>query len=274
MDVTRRTQLVPGLLVKACILFLLLAPVALAQLPPGNEKGVSMGHIHLRTSDPDAHKKLWIDALGARVVKAGSLEFYQFPGVQIALLRSKPNAGTDGCVVDHLGFKVKSLAETKEKLTTAGAKVISENPKTQQMFVEFPDAIKIEFTEDKTQSEPVVHHHIHFAVQQIDEQRAWYTKIFGAVPGISAGFKAADVPGVNLRWKPADSKLAGTKGRAVDHIGFEIVNLEQFCKSLQADGVKLDLAYRSVPQLGLSIAFLTDPWGVNIELTEGLAKLK
>ncbi len=34
------------------------------------------------------------------------------------------------------------------------------------------------------------------------------------------------------------------------------------------------LPYRSLPQMGLSIAFLTDPWGVYIELTEGLAKLK
>lgn len=261
-------------MVKTLLLSLLLAPAVLAQLPPGNEKGVSMGHIHLRVSDLDAQKKLWIDALGAKVVKAGQLELYQFPGVQIALLKGKPAGGTDGCVVDHLGFKVKNLEETKSKLTAGGAKIVSENPKTHQMFIEFPDAIKIEFTEDKEQQEPVVHHHIHFAVQQIDEQREWYAKLFGAVPGISAGFKAADVPGVNLRWKPAESKLAGTKGRGVDHIGFEVTHLEEFCKKLQTDGVKLDMQYRSLPQMGLSIAFLTDPWGVYIELTEGLAKLK
>ena len=100
---------------KRLLLSLLLAPALLAQLSPGNEKGVSMGHIHLRVSDPEVHKKLWIDALGAKVVKAGRLEFYQFPGVQIGLLRGSPSGGTDGCVVDHLGFKVKDLAGTKEK---------------------------------------------------------------------------------------------------------------------------------------------------------------
>ena len=261
-------------MIKTLILSLLLARVVSAQLPPGNAKGISMGHLHLRVSDPDAHKKLWVDALGGKVVKAGALELYQFPGVQVALTKGQPSGGTDGCVVDHLGFKVKNLDETKAKLTARGAKVVSENPKTRQMFIEFPDGIKVEFTEDKTQSDPVVHHHIHFAVQQIDEQRAWYAKTFGAVPGMSAGFKAADVPGVNLRWKPADAKLAGTKGRGVDHIGFEVEHLEEFCKKLQADGVKLDVPYRSLPQMGLSIAFLTDPWGVYIELTEGLAKLK
>jgi catechol 2,3-dioxygenase-like lactoylglutathione lyase family enzyme len=261
-------------MMKPLILSLLLAPSVLAQLPPGNDKGVSMGHLHLRVSDLDAHKKLWVEALGAKVVKLGRLEAYQFPGVQVLLTKGTPTGGTDGCVVDHLGFKVKNLDEAKAKLTAGGAKVISENLKTHQMFIEFPEGIKVEFTEDKTQSDPVVHDHIHFTVQEIDEQRAWYAKTFGAVPGMSAGFKAADVPGVNLRWKASDAKLTGTKGRGVDHIGFEVEHLEEFCKKLQAEGVKFDLPYRSVPQIGLSIAFLTDPWGVYIELTEGLAKMK
>jgi catechol 2,3-dioxygenase-like lactoylglutathione lyase family enzyme len=257
-------------------LLLLVASMAMGQLAPGNDKGVSMGHLHLRVSDPEVHKKLWVEVLGATIVKAGKLELYQFPGVQVALTKGVPSGGTDGCVIDHLGFKVKNLAETKAKLTAAGTRLISENTKSHQMFIEFPDAIKIEFTEDTTQAEPIVHHHIHFAVPEgeIEAQRAWYAKTFGAVPGMAAGFKAADLPGVNLRWKPAGAKLAGTKGRGVDHIGFEVVNLEEFCKKLQGDGVKLDVPYRSVPQLGLSIAFITDPWGVYIELTEGLAKLK
>lgn len=253
---------------------LLLAPCALAQLAPGNGKGVSMGHIHLRVTDVELHKKLWVEVLGAKPVRAGRLELYQFPGVQIGLLRGQPSGGTDSSVIDHLGFKVKNLAETKEKLTAAGAKFVSENLQTQQMFLEFPDAIKIEFTENTAQTEAVVHDHIHFAAPQIEEQRQWYAKIFGAVPGMSGSFKAADVPGVNLRWKPSDTKLAATKGRAVDHIGFEVTRLEEFCKKLESEGVKFDVPFRSAPQIGLSIAFLTDPWGVYIELTEGLPNLK
>jgi len=260
--------------VKALWFSFLLVSTALAQLPPGNAKGVAMGHIHLRVSDVEAHKKLWIGVLGAQVVHLGSLEFYQFPGVQIGLVQGRPAGGTDGCSVDHLGFKVKDLAETKEKLAAAGAQVTSENPATRQMFVEFPDAIKVEFSEDRAQATPVMHDHIHFAGPNLDEHREWYAKLFGAVPGMSRNFKAADIPGVNLRWKASESPLAGTRGRSVDHIGFEITNLEAFCKQLEAEGVRFDIPYRSVPQMGLSIAFLTDPWGVYIELTEGLARMK
>ena len=65
---------------------------------------------------------------------------------------------------------------------------------------------------------------------------------------------------------------APTKGRSFDHIGFEVKNLEAFCKKLEADGVKFEMPYRDMPALGLKIAFLVDPEGTRIELTEGLAK--
>jgi len=252
----------------------LLAGALCAQLPPGNDKGVAMGHLHLLVRDVDAHKKLWVDTLGAKVVKAGSLELYQFPGVVVALRKGEPSGGTDGSVVDHLGFKVKDLDSSKAKLTAAGAQVVREMPDTRQMFIMFPDGVKVEFTEDKALNEPIVHHHIHFASHQQDEMRAWYAEKFGAVPGMRGRFKAADIPGVNLSWNPADAQLANTKGRGMDHIGFEVAGLEEFCKKLEAGGVKFDVPFRKVPQLGLSIAFLTDPWGTYIELTEGLGNAK
>ena len=64
--------------------------------------------------------------------------------------------------------------------------------------------------------------------------------------------------------------LDGTKGRTLDHIGFEVNNLEAFCKQLEAKGVKFDTPYREIPRVGISLAYLTDPSGVYVELTEGL----
>ena len=67
--------------------------------------------------------------------------------------------------------------------------------------------------------------------------------------------------------------VAGTRGRVIDHIGFEVNGLEAFVKNLEAQGIKLDRPYTPVPALGISIAFITDPWGTYIELTEGLDKV-
>jgi hypothetical protein len=64
----------------------------------------------------------------------------------------------------------------------------------------------------------------------------------------------------------------GTKGRVIDHIGFELRDLQAFCKQLEAKGIKFDVPYREVPAIGLKIAYITDPSGVYIELTEGYTK--
>jgi hypothetical protein len=105
----------------------------------------------------------------------------------------------------------------------------------------------------------------------VDEQRAWYAKHFGAIPNQRLKFKNAVLPGVDLSWNPADTPMAPTKGRAVDHIGFEVKNLEAFIAKLTNEaGVKFDRPFTKLPALGLDIAFFTDPWGVYVELTEGL----
>ena len=64
---------------------------------------------------------------------------------------------------------------------------------------------------------------------------------------------------MNLSFATSQTPTVGTKGRTIDHIGFEIKNLEAFCKKLEARGIKFDVAYRDVPSVGLKAAFITDP---------------
>jgi catechol 2,3-dioxygenase-like lactoylglutathione lyase family enzyme len=113
--------------------------------------------------------------------------------------------------------------------------------------------------------------------------QAWYAKTFGAKPGqrpciacISrpSMIETGDLPGVNLSFSRGAAGLAPTKGRSLDHIGFEVKNLEQFVKKLEAQGIKLDVPLRQVPDTSIKIAFITDPWGTYIELTEGLTPPK
>jgi catechol 2,3-dioxygenase-like lactoylglutathione lyase family enzyme len=65
-----------------------------------------------------------------------------------------------------------------------------------------------------------------------------------------------------------------TANRALDHIGFEVKNLEAFLAKLDAQGIKPSVPFRRVDALGINIAFVVDPWGTNIELTEGLDKIQ
>ena len=133
-----------------------------------------------------------------------------------------------------------------------------------------PGDVRVELSEEASQAVPISSHHIHFYNQAVDETKAWYVKTFGAAPGKRGRFEAADLPGVNLTFSAAEKPTVPTKGRVLDHIGFEVRNLEQFCRQLEAQGVKFDVPFRKMPQLNLALAFLTDPWGTYIELTEGL----
>jgi catechol 2,3-dioxygenase-like lactoylglutathione lyase family enzyme len=56
----------------------------------------------------------------------------------------------------------------------------------------------------------------------------------------------------------------------LDHVGFEVKDLEAFCRQLEADGVKLDKPYSKTRHASFASAELTDPWGTSIQLTEGL----
>jgi catechol 2,3-dioxygenase-like lactoylglutathione lyase family enzyme len=257
-------------------LFLLAVSTAFlnAQLAPPNDSGISMGHVHLIVSDPEAQKKLWVDVLGAQVTHSGTLELLKFPGilVVVAKARTAPTGGTDGSTVNHFGFLVKSYADTKAKLTASNVTFTMDRPENKQMIAEFPEGVRVEFTEDANLKVPIAFHHIHEAATDPEGLRSWYVKTFGAKAGKRGEFLAAMVPGGEVDFRKADAAPAPTKGRSLDHIGFEVKNLEAFCKKLEAEGMTFDVAYRVVPQLdGLKIAYILDPSGTRIELTEGFA---
>lgn len=238
---------------------------------PSGGAGVSMGHYHLRVRDAQGQKRLWVDVLGAAPGQLGQREMVKLPGTLILIEAGEPSGGSHGSIVDEIGLKVRDLTATLGKARAAGVPIISENPTARQAILNFPDDVRVELTEDTTLAAPTVNHHIHFRHPAVNEMKAWYVKMFGAIPGKRGRFEAADLPGVNLTFaEPETPSTVPTKGRSLDHIGFEVKNLEAFCKKLGEAGVTFDTPYRKLPSIGLAIAFLTDPWGTYIELTEGL----
>jgi catechol 2,3-dioxygenase-like lactoylglutathione lyase family enzyme len=250
------------------VLMISAAPLR-AQLPAPNAAGVSAGHIHLMVRDPDAHKKIWVEVLGAQVVTSGSLEMLKLPGIFLILGRAEPAEGSEGSTVDHFAFRAKDLPGVKAKLIAAGVSITRDDPA--EIVAMFPDKVKVEFYAAPAISVPLEHFHVHFFTADPDALRAWYVKYFGAAMPTPANANAAGVPGMAFSLRKTDKPQAATKGRSLDHIGFEVKGLEEFCKKLAADGITFESAFRDVPRVGLKIAFLIDPAGTRIELTEGLA---
>src|SRR2546421_585896 len=269
-----------------------------AQILVAGQGPVVYGHHHLNTTNMAAQKKFYVDTLGGTLVNFGSgdraQEIIKFPNVLIFFRPMQaPTGGSIGTTVNHIGFSVPDLKILVPKIKANGFKMITTDsvaanvkvtddiaaasPTTNIAFALGPEDTKVEFVEVKTQTAPIQLHHIHFFGQQNVEMQAWYAKTFGAKlitanPG--AAFVQDQLPGVFLNFTPSPTPTVGTTGRAIDHIGFEIKNLEAFTKQLEASGIKLDRPYTKVPALGIAIAFIKDPWGTNIEMTEGLDTVK
>ena len=264
---------------------------ASAQLLAAKDGPIVYGHHHVNTTNVDAQKKFFVDTLGGTVVKVGAnqQEIVKFPNVLIFFRTTQaPTGGTRGTTVNHIGFSVPDLRPVVDKIKANGYRMItrSEVPPTDEVkddiairgntrlaFALGPDDVKVEFVQVPAQTVPITLHHVHFFLPQNTEMRDWYAKVFGAKPREGANFPSADLPGVALNFTKSPDPVVGTQGRALDHIGFEVKNLEEFTKKLEGMGIKLERPYTKVAALNIAIAFIKDPWGTYIELTEGLDKV-
>jgi len=279
----------------ALLAFVCVAPAS-AQLVAAKDGPIVYGHHHLNASNLEAARKFWVDTLGGTLGMIGTnnTEVIKIPNALIFMRNQKPTGGTKGTTFDHMGFSVPNLRQTLDRMKANGYRIITAaeaapnvvvkddigvvagSPITGIAYVLAPDDVKVEVLEVKSQTVPVLSHHLHFAGPQ-KEMQAWYMKIFGAAErpaGNPTAFVSAGLPGLTMNFTPDAGTMAGTTGRALDHIGFEVKGLEAFTKNLEAQGIKLNVPYRQVPALGIAIAFITDPWGTYIELTEGLDKVK
>ncbi len=113
-------------------------------------------------------------------------------------------------------------------------------------------------------------YHIHFRTPDFEELLAWYVDVFGLEVRPRGNITSTtNVPGMNMSFGNAQQALAPTRGRAIDHIGFELDDLEAFTEQLKAKGIEFQVEYREIDSIELKIAFITDPSGTYIELTEG-----
>ena len=272
------------------LIIMLSAAPASAQLIAAKTHAIAMGHHHVMVEDMEKNMSFW-KSLGGETVTFYDSTGIKFPNVLIFFREQKPTAGTDGAVVNHVGLQFKDLRPLVKRLRSAGTSIITDEVVGATMDVDddglafnqaagsylafalAPNGTRVELYENKELERAVANHHIHFYGPEVDAMKAWYVETLGAKPGQRAGMEAADLGGVNLTFSPADTKLAPTKGRALDHIGFEVDGLEALCKKLEAEGFTFESPYEWIPERKIAHATLIDPWGTQIEFTEGLSGL-
>jgi catechol 2,3-dioxygenase-like lactoylglutathione lyase family enzyme len=260
------------LILPAGLLLAVVVP-AHAQLSPMNAAGITYGHVHLNVSDVEVSKRLFVEIFGGEFVQRGPLQTVKFPNMLVVFTVKAPTGPSQGTVTDHFGFKVRSLPEMLAALRAAGYEVQSQFTGTEgfpNAYVLGPDGLRVELQEDTTLAATAIPNHVHFLTPAFESLLDWYVSTFALTRRTRGKITTtADAGTVNLTFATSRDPVAATKGRVIDHIGFEVADLRAFTRQLEARGVTFDVPFRDVPSIGLKIAFLTDPSGVYIELTEG-----
>jgi len=265
-----------------------------AQLAPPNAAGVSMGYLHFRVKDVEATRKFWL-ALGGRIAKApGTVNNIVFPDVIVMLTQGASSGGSDGSVVNHVAFRVRTFSEVEAagftvqrlqqfpgvgSITTPDGERIElfENAATNLTFT--PDVGPIDDVaarHNRPLTGPIAFHHIHLNVPagEVAAAKAWYARAFGGTPGKRSNYDAVDLPGVNINISAAAKPVSGTRGRALDQIGFAVADVDAFGKRLQEMnfGRDLDSVWGPVRGGDGETITITDPWGTAIAMGQGLRR--
>ena len=244
---------------------------AAAQPAAYNATGVTFGHWHLASKDIEANKKLFL-AMGGKLYMPGGNPLIMFPGtyINLNLGTEKGEGGSQGSVVNHVGFSVDNVQKRVAEWKAKGVAVIpGNNGRLDQAYVETPDGMRMEILEDKTQTTAIRSEQVHLFVleSEVPKAQAWYAKTFGGKIASRNGAPVVDMPGIQIRFNKVDAKQTPTRGRVLDHIGFDVKDHAAFVKKITAEGIKLDQEVRANPN-GNTITYITDPWGTRIEIIQ------
>jgi hypothetical protein len=266
-------------------------PRAQAAGPAASVAASLMLRLDYLVADVDATARFW-SALGATRATRDGAAVMSLGGIEVRLTPGAFTASSDGSVVNHIAFRVPEFASLEQAFRAAGMRA-ERNPQFPETLNAFtPEGDKVEifnnastspgFTPAGETSEtawqrhnaPVSAlsgHHLHFYVPGGQEKaaQAWYLARFGGVPGTRLRYAAVDYPGINLNFSTTTppGQTAPTQGRSLDRIGFRVRGIEALCGHIGSLGTTVERRPAS-GRAGVANAFLTDPWGTSIELTE------
>src|SRR5438045_3727099 len=234
--------LVAALAITICALT---ASRAAAQLAAPNATGAAIGHVHINASDVDAQVRFWT-AAGGKIVQREKLTMVQFPGIYVLVRKQDSSGGTAGSTVNHFGFSVRDFDGSVARWKAAGLTwEPGRSSPDGQGFLVAPDNVRVEIFENRAQSAPIQMNHIHLNVTDVMQAQQWYVQHFGGVAGKRGRWDVANVPGTEITLGKVDKLQAPSDGRAVDHIGFEVKNIDAFVAKLRAAGLKTDADIRN-----------------------------
>ena len=231
-------------------------------------------HVHLTVPDTQAAVEWYTKYFGGEATKSGPFDAIWF-GPDLLKFRGggpeiKPSAGSP---VNHIGFAVDSVQSMLDRMRADGVKVVVDLRRLADTdivlaHIEDPWGTRIELIED---DDTKGFHHIHLLADDPEKTLQWYVDIYG---GTITSYKGVDrIRGIKYgdMWLIATTprgELSEFKGRAIDHIGWNMKDWDETIQKLKDRETVFQLEPRQSGDH--KMAFIEGPHAVKIELVEDI----
>ena len=262
----------------------LVAAVAVVVTTPGIARAAEADyhHVHITTSAPQEGVRWYTEHLDCQPV-ADRNDAADCDGVEVVFVPQATMGGTQGTGVNHIGFSYADLTAKMGELEAVGVRgsgvrlqrfedgsSLRDIPGLFKIgFIFDPWGTRIELVEDE---EFLGFHHIHLSATDPEATLAWYRDNVGgesaSLRGRLDGLLFGDVW---LLVSPHPEGMpATTEGRAIDHLGFVVSDLDSVAAEMRRNG----LAFQQEPLVPVNgrtsakQAFLVGPDNVRLEVVE------
>jgi catechol 2,3-dioxygenase-like lactoylglutathione lyase family enzyme len=259
-------------LVGAAVVLLAIGAPVRAQ----NAETLPYDHIHLNVPDPDAAFKWYLKNFGGKVNDEAPNRINYGTTRLMFLVKKDAIPPSAGGATDHLGFSFADLDAKMKELEANGVKITTPVRDVAGLFklgfVEDPWGTRIEVVQDP---ELLGLHHIHMRAPDPEETFKWLLTNFGGqrtpLKGKIDAIKYS-APNFSDMWILVQKgEAAPTTGRAVDHIGWRVKDLNAKVADLKAKGVTIETEPRplNLPnKTTIYFAYVSGPSGARIELVQ------
>ena len=232
-------------------------------------------HIHLNVPDAAAAFQWYLKNIGGTVQDEAPNRI-MYGTTRFMFLQSKDAQPSMGGAVDHIGFSFSDLDAKVKELEAAGVKIegpVRDLPGIFKIaFAVDPWGTRLELVQD---SELLGLHHIHMRAPNPEDTFKWLLANFGGertpMKGKLDAIKYA-APNFSTVWVLVQKgEAAPSRGRAIDHIGWRVKDLNAKVTELRGKAVTIETEPRPLPlpnKTTIYFSYVSGPSGARIELVQ------
>lgn len=248
-----------------------------ATLASAQTKMMPYDHIHL--NEPAAEASVWWEKNipGARRITEAP-DRLMFGAVRLMFLGARSSGGSQGSVIEHLGFSVADLDAKMRELAAINTKVIEPVKNVAGLYktalIESPWGTQIQLVQDP---ELLGLHHVQLRLPDTEAAYAWLLDKFGGertkIKGQLDSVKYAGTGGFTTVYiLVARGESVPSQGRAIDHIGWRsTATINETKTTLEGKQVQLTSQPRPLNLPNgptINYFYVAGPSGTRIEIVE------